>query len=118
MWIEVCSPALIADEDKVMKTVVANVDQGKGTRVPDQGKGLRVLLAKGFGQSSTLGADATDDVETPSQSGRTRSEKKAEYRKLASMAKRSSSLHKMLGGSGTDIFQAQRKQGNRGSGGA
>jgi hypothetical protein len=116
-----------SDEDKVMKTVVANVDQGKGTRVPDQGKGtrvpdqgkgLRVPLAKGFGQSSTLGADATDDVETPSQSGRTRSEKKAEYRKLASMAKRSSSLHKMLGGSGTDIFQAQRKQGNRGSGGA
>lgn len=107
-----------SDEDKVMKTVVAPVDQGKGTRVLDQGKVLRVPLAKGFGQSSTLGADATDDVETPSQSGRTRSEKKAEYRKLASMAKRSSSLHKMLGGSGTDIFQAQRKQGNRGSGGA
>ena len=105
-----------SDEDKVMKTVVAPVDQGKGTRVPDQG--LRVPLAKGFGQSSTLGVDATDDVKTPSQSGRTRSEKKAEYRKLASMAKRSSSLHKMLGGSGTDIFQAQRKQGNRGSGGA
>lgn len=66
MWIEVCSPAWIADEDKVMKTVVANVDQGKGTRVPDQGKGTRVP-DQGFGQSSTLGADATDDVETPSQ---------------------------------------------------
>jgi hypothetical protein len=100
-----------SDEDKVMKTVtsVAPVDQGKRTRAP---------LSKGVGQRSTLGADATDDVETSSQSGRTRSEKKAEYRKLASMAKRSSSLHKMLGGSGTDIFQAQRKQDNRGSGGA
>lgn len=94
-----------SDEDNVMNTA----DQGRGTRTP---------LAKGFGQSSTLGADSTVD-ENPSQSGRTRSEKKAEYRKLASMAKRSSSLHKMLGGgAGTDIFQAQRKQGNRGSGGA
>lgn len=99
-----------SDEDNVMKTAAAPVDQGKGTRIP---------LSKGFGQNSTLVASSTNDVENPSQSGRTRSEKKAEYRKLASMAKRSSSLHKMLGGgSGTDIFQAQRKQGNRGSGGA
>jgi len=98
-----------SDEDKVIGMKVAvPVDH------TPPNKGARVLLAKGFGKSST----DSIEVESLSRAERTRSEKKAEYRKLASMAKRSSSLQKMLGGPGADIFQAQRKQGNRGSGGA
>jgi len=53
---------------------------------------------------------------TKKPEGKSRSEKKEEYRKLLKLAKSQPSVHKLVGKS-EDVFQSQRKQGSRGSGG-
>jgi hypothetical protein len=54
----------------------------------------------------------------PKPEGKSRSEKKEEYRKNLQIAKSSPSIKKIVKAGDNDIVQSQRKQGNRGSGGA
>ena len=77
----------------------------------DSNENNNKTVFKGFGKP-------VDPVEPSYSNGKSRSEKKAEYRKLLKRAKSQSSIHKLVGSSEKDIFKAQRKQGNRGSGGA
>jgi len=77
----------------------------------ESGSKLHSSSGLGFGVKPII-------AESGKREGKSRSQRKAEYRKLLKYAKSQPSLKSLVAKKDNDIVQAQRKSGSRGSGGA